>query len=186
MRWDTELSTGCKIITGKIRHELLFQPVRRDATQKRAMFLHYVGEETWDVVDMLLVPETPKGSDEHQTLLKALADHFEQQNCFDHHLYVFWQESQKTVENITEFYTTIHLNLLWEHLKKFKIMTQFKDMQTHVLLLEYIWISWWSNLFLTKMWTIIKHMGTTCKKSNYTQVAPQCEGDCEYCISSNK
>ena len=30
-----------------------------------------------------------------------------------------------------------------------------------------------------------KHMGTMCKRSNYTQNAPQYEGDCEYRITSS-
>ena len=79
------------------------------ATQKRAIFLHYVGEETCDVVDTLVIPEPPEGSDEYQTLLRALADHFEPQKCVDHHVYVFRQETQKAGENITEFYTRLRL-----------------------------------------------------------------------------
>ena len=32
-----------------------------------------------------------------------------------------------------------------------------------------------------KMWVFhYKHMGTMCKRSNYTQNAPQYEGDCEF------
>ena len=35
------------------------------------------------------------------------------------------------------------------------------------------------------MWVFhYKHMGKMCKRSNYTQNAPQYEGDCEYRISS--
>ena len=30
-----------------------------------------------------------------------------------------------------------------------------------------------------------KHMGTMCKRSNYTPNSPQYEGDCEYRITSN-
>ena len=73
------------------------------------MFLHYVGEETCDVVDTLVIPEPPDGSDEYQTLLRALADHFEPQKCVDHHVYVFRQETEKAGENITEFYTRLRL-----------------------------------------------------------------------------
>ena len=36
-----------------------------------------------------------------------------------------------------------------------------------------------------KVWVFhYKHMGTMCKRSNYTQNSPQYEGDCEYRITS--
>ena len=41
-------------------------------------------------------------------------------------------------------------------------------------------------IIFIKMWVFhYKHMGTVCKRSNYTQNAPQYEGDCEYRITSN-
>ena len=37
-----------------------------------------------------------------------------------------------------------------------------------------------------KVWLFhYKHMGTMCKRSNYTQNSPQYEGDCEYRITSS-
>ena len=72
------------------------------ASQKKAMLLHYVGEETSDVFETLTVPEPPEGSDEYKTAVKALADHFEPQKCVDYHVYVFRQETQKSGENIIE------------------------------------------------------------------------------------
>ena len=79
------------------------------ASQKKAMLLHYVGEETCDVFETLTVPEPPEGSDEYKTAVKALADHFEPQKCMDYHVYVFRQETQKSGENIIEFYTRLQL-----------------------------------------------------------------------------
>ena len=79
------------------------------ASQKKAMLLHYVGEETCDVFETLTVPEPPEGSDEYKTAVKALADHFEPQKCVDYHCYAFRQETQKSGENITEFYTRLQL-----------------------------------------------------------------------------
>ena len=52
------------------------------ASQKKAMLLHYVGEETCDVFETLTVPEPPEGSDEYKTAVKALADHFESQKTW--------------------------------------------------------------------------------------------------------
>ena len=73
------------------------------------MLLHYVGEETCDVFETLTVPEPTEGSDEYKTSVKASADYFEPQKCVDHHVYIFLQESQKSVENIAEFYTRLQL-----------------------------------------------------------------------------
>ena len=39
----------------------------------------------------------------------GLTDYFEPQKCVDHHVYVFRQETQKSGENITEFYTRLQL-----------------------------------------------------------------------------
>ena len=64
-----------------------------DANRKKAMFLHYVGEETSDIIDILTVPAAPTGSDVYLTLLKVLSDHFEPQKCVDHHVYIFRKES---------------------------------------------------------------------------------------------
>ena len=45
------------------------------ASRKKAMLLHYVGEETCDVFETLTVPEPTEGSEEYQTAVKALADY---------------------------------------------------------------------------------------------------------------
>ena len=79
------------------------------AAQKKAMLLHYVGEETCDVFETLTVPGPPEGSDLYETAVTALADHFEPQKCVDHHVYVFRKETQKAGENITGFYTRLQL-----------------------------------------------------------------------------
>ena len=79
------------------------------ASRKKAMLLHYVGEETCDVFETLTVPEPTDESDEYRTAVNAFADYFEPQKCVDHHVYIFRQESQKSGENITEFYTRLQL-----------------------------------------------------------------------------
>ena len=79
------------------------------ASQKKAILLHYVGEETCNVFETLTVPEPPEGSDEYKTAVKALADHLEPQKCVDYHVYVFRQETQKSGENIIELYTRLQL-----------------------------------------------------------------------------
>lgn len=79
------------------------------ASQRKAMLLHYVGEETCDVFETLTVPEPTEGNDEYKVTVKALTDYFEPQKCVDHHVYVFRQEKQKSGESITEFYTRLQL-----------------------------------------------------------------------------
>ena len=79
------------------------------ASQKKAMLLYYVGEETCDVFETLTIPEPTKGSDEYKTAVKAFADYFEPQKCVDHHVYIFRQELQKSCENITKFYVRLQL-----------------------------------------------------------------------------
>ena len=79
------------------------------ASRKKAMLLHYVGEETCHVFETLTVPEPTEGSDEYKTAVKAFADFFEPQKCVDHNVHVFLQESQKSDESITEFYIRLQL-----------------------------------------------------------------------------
>ena len=78
-------------------------------SQQKAMLLHYVGEETSDILETLNVPEPTGGSDVFNICVKALAEYFEPQKCIDQHVYVFRQQTQKSGENITEFYTRLQL-----------------------------------------------------------------------------
>ena len=59
--------------------------------------------------ETLTVPGPPEGSDEYKTAVTALANHFEPQMCVDYHVYAFRQETHKSGENITEFYTRLKL-----------------------------------------------------------------------------
>ena len=79
------------------------------ASKKKAMLLHYVGEETYDVFETLTVPELTGESDEYRSAVKAFVDYFEPHKCVDHHVYMFRQESQKSGENITEFYIRLQM-----------------------------------------------------------------------------
>ena len=78
-------------------------------SQKKAMLLHYVGEETCDILETLNIPEPSEGTDVFEVSVKALAEYFEPQKCIDHHVYVFRQQTQKTGENVNEFYTRLQL-----------------------------------------------------------------------------
>jgi hypothetical protein len=73
------------------------------------MLLHYVGEENCDIHETLNVTEPTGGSDVFKICVKALAEYFEPQKCIDHHVYVFRQQTHKSGENITEFYTRLQL-----------------------------------------------------------------------------
>ena len=77
--------------------------------QKKAILLHFVGEETCDVFDTLDTPDSSDDVDEYQIAVKALKDYFEPQKCIDHHVYVFRKEVQKVDESVAEFYTRLQL-----------------------------------------------------------------------------
>ncbi|KAK2570065.1 hypothetical protein P5673_004810 [Acropora cervicornis] len=49
------------------------------ASRKKAVLLHYVGEETCDVFETRTVPEPTDESDKYRTAVKAFADYFEPQ-----------------------------------------------------------------------------------------------------------
>ena len=51
------------------------------ASRKKAIIFHYVGEETCDVFETGTVPEPTDESDEYRTAVKAFADYFEPQKC---------------------------------------------------------------------------------------------------------
>ena len=79
------------------------------ASRKKTMLLHYAGEDTCDVFETVTLPEPTDESDEYSTAVKAFADYFEPQKRVDHNVYIFRRESQKSDENITEFYTRLQL-----------------------------------------------------------------------------
>ncbi len=76
--------------------------------QKKAMLLHYIGEEACDLHDTLAVPAVVEGGPNvYELVTKAFTDHFEPQRCADHHVYNFRKEQQKPGESISEFYTRL-------------------------------------------------------------------------------
>ena len=79
------------------------------ASQEKAILLHYVGGEICDVFEALTIPEPTEGSDECKTAIKALSYYFEPQNYVNHHVHVFRQETERSGENIIEFYTRLQL-----------------------------------------------------------------------------
>ena len=70
-----------------------------EATRKKAMLLHYVGEEVCDIFDTLTIQTSESDTNVYQTAVKALADYFEPEKCVDYHVYNFRKE----------FYTRLQL-----------------------------------------------------------------------------
>ena len=80
-----------------------------EAPRKKAMLLHYVGEDVCDIFDTLTVPEPQPDGDVYKTAVKAISDHFEPQKCVDRHVYNFRKEVQRPNEKTSEFYTGLQL-----------------------------------------------------------------------------
>ncbi len=84
-----------------------------DAKQKKAMLMHYIGDQGNDVFDTLTVPTVSTDHADRAGVfacaIKALKEHLEPQKCIDHHVYVFQKEVQRPDETITEFYTRLQL-----------------------------------------------------------------------------
>jgi hypothetical protein len=83
-----------------------------DPARQKAMFLHYVVEETCDVHDTLTIayPTGEQGDpNEYDLVVQALAGHLEPQRCTDHHVYSFRKEEQRTSESVTEFVVRLQL-----------------------------------------------------------------------------
>ena len=70
-----------------------------DAKQKKAMLMHYIGEQDNDVFDTLTIPTVSTDhadrADVFACAIKALKEHLEPQKCIDHHVYVFRKEVQR-------------------------------------------------------------------------------------------
>jgi len=77
--------------------------------KKKAMFLHYVGEELCDVVDTLTIPAATDQIDAYDRTVAAITEYLEPTKCIDHHVYMFRKESQKSGETISEFHTRLQL-----------------------------------------------------------------------------
>ena len=80
-----------------------------DAKRQKAMFLHYVGEDTCDILDTLTIPAATDHINEYTQTLTTLVKYFEPQKCVDHHVYNFRRHSQKSDETVTEFFTRLQL-----------------------------------------------------------------------------
>ena len=79
-------------------------------SQQKAMLLHYVGGETYDIFETFTVPEPTEGTDVFKICVdEALTKCFEPQKCIDRHVYVFRHQTQMSGENINEFYTRLQL-----------------------------------------------------------------------------
>ena len=75
-----------------------------DSSQKRATLMYYVGDDTCDIFNTLTVPDATEDMDSYKQAIKVLSNHFEQQKCLDHHIYVFRKEHQKTNQSVSDLY----------------------------------------------------------------------------------
>ena len=78
-----------------------------DPTRKKALLLHYLGEETYDIYDTLHV-EAPQGDQTVFDMAKeALTAHFAPAANKEFEIYKFRQAKQGDTETITSFYTRL-------------------------------------------------------------------------------
>jgi hypothetical protein len=84
-----------------------------DPKRKKAMFLHYTGEQTVDVFETLTVPIVDNTNtaldDVHKCAVHAVRTHLEPQRSIDHLVYSFRKQTQESGENVNEFYTRLVL-----------------------------------------------------------------------------
>ena len=89
------------------RLDLLFTAIDiTDAKRKKAILLHYGGEELSDIFETLTIQGD---SDDYQKTVKTLKDHFTPRDCIDQHVYNFHKEVQRPNENISAFHTRLQL-----------------------------------------------------------------------------
>ena len=89
------------------RLDLLFTAIDvTDAKRKKAILLHYGGEELSDIFETLTIQGD---GDDYQKTVKTLKDHFTPRDCIDQHVYTFRKEVQRPDENISAFHTRLEL-----------------------------------------------------------------------------
>ena len=77
------------------------------ASRKKALLLHYVGEEVNEIFDTLDVEEADRDEDVFKKAEKALRDYFTPQKNIEYEVYKFRQAKQLPDENITTYYTRL-------------------------------------------------------------------------------
>ena len=96
----------------KLKNYFLAMEVANPVRQ-RAMFLHYAGKETTDILDTLTEPAVDTSIAAHADVSKctvqALKAHFEPQKFTDHLLYVFRKETQRPDELVPKFYSRLSI-----------------------------------------------------------------------------
>lgn len=97
-----------------------------NAIGKKAMLLHYVGEEVNEIFDILDVQEADQDEDVFRKAEKALRDYFSPQKNLEFEVCKFRQTKQLPGEDISAYYTRLkQLAKFWEfHEKKREIKTQ--------------------------------------------------------------
>jgi transposase InsO family protein len=94
------------------RLENLFAAMNIDVPARRkAMLLHYAGEQASDVFETLTVPAVDNTvealNDVYKCAVHAFKDYFEPQKCLDHLVYAFRKETQQHDETVNEFHTRL-------------------------------------------------------------------------------
>ena len=78
-----------------------------NAIRKKAMLLHYVGEEVNEIFDTLDVPEATEEEDVFRKAEKALREYFTPQKNLEFEVYKFRQAKQLPGENISAYHTKL-------------------------------------------------------------------------------
>ena len=78
-----------------------------NATRKKAMLLHYVGEEINEIFETLEVQETDETEDVFIKAEKALKNYFTPQKNLEYEVYKFHQAKQIPEENISAYFTRL-------------------------------------------------------------------------------
>ena len=109
---EEEHTAGTRFKKWIARFEILVTPMDLDDEPKRkkALLLHYAGEEVFDIYDTFTVAKKG-GEDEagYQTLKKSLADHFEPKKHLDFEIFKFRSARQEATETMDSYCTRLRL-----------------------------------------------------------------------------
>ncbi|XP_046862941.1 uncharacterized protein LOC124456568 [Xenia sp. Carnegie-2017] len=78
-----------------------------NAARKKAMLLHYVGEEVNEILETLEIDEPDREEDVSRKAEKALRNYFTPQKNIEFEVYQFRQAKQLPGENISAYYTRL-------------------------------------------------------------------------------
>ena len=110
-RFDPSPEAGDVVIrwrkwTGRFRNLMTAINVTNDARQK-ALLLHYVGEETNDIFETLVVPQPAEGETHTDVAIRVLTAHFAPKQNREFEVYKFRQVKQEKGEDIASLLTRL-------------------------------------------------------------------------------